>query len=318
MISIIGVLPDDTLVTDVPVEKETLEKFKWYWVDFSDPTPQEFNLLAAVFDFHPLAIEDCGILLQRPKLDYYDGYNFYVTHTVKEEEDEIIKEELDFFVGKNFVVTFHFEKSREVTQVWDRISQRAAVGDWDPYYVFYQILDKLVDTYFPLIYNLEGRLDVIEDNEKNQSMDELMEELFDIRHMLLHIRQTVNPMRDLLYRMLNSQHLTEIKKRREYFSDIYDHLLKVSELVSSNREITTDIRDSYLSMTSHQSNEVMKVLTIITSIFTPLTLISGIYGMNFQYMPELDDRYSYFIVLGIMLMIGLSLFFWFKKKGWFD
>ncbi|MDZ7836128.1 MAG: magnesium/cobalt transporter CorA [Alkalibacterium sp.] len=318
MISIIGILPDDTIVTDVPVEKETLEKFKWYWVDFSDPTPQEFNLLAAVFDFHPLAIEDCGILLQRPKLDYYNGYNFYVTHTVKEEKDEIIKEELDFFVGKDFVVTFHFEQSREVNQVWDRISQRAAVDEWDPYYVFYQILDKLVDTYFPLIYNLEGRLDVIEDNEKNQSMDELMEELFDIRHMLLHIRQTVNPMRDLLYRMLNSQHLTEIKKRREYFSDIYDHLLKVSELVSSNREITTDIRDSYLSMTSHQSNEVMKVLTIITSIFTPLTLISGIYGMNFQYMPELDDRYSYFIVLGIMLMIGLSLFFWFKEKGWFD
>jgi len=318
MINIIGILPDDTMETNVRLDEENLKKYKWFWADFSNPTADEFQMLDSVLHFHPLAIEDCGILLQRPKLDYYDGYDFYVTHTVKRESTEVIKEELDFFVGKNFVVTFHFEESKEVDQVWNRITTQAAIEKWDPYYVFYQVLDKLVDTYFPLIYALEGELDIIEDNRQKQSMDELMDELFDIRHMLLNLRQTVNPMRDLLYRMLNSQHLIEIRERREYFSDIYDHLLKVSELVSSNREITTDIRDNYLSRTSHQSNEVMKVLTIITSIFTPLTLISGIYGMNFVYMPELDERYSYFVVLGFMLVIGLSLFYWFKKKGWFD
>jgi len=318
MINIIGVLPDDTLETGVKVTEENLKKYKWYWVDFSNPSADEFRLLDSVFHFHPLAIEDCGIVLQRPKLDYYDGYDFYVTHTVKQEDKEVIKEELDFFVGKNFIVTFHFEESQEVEQVWKRITNQAAIEQWDPYYVFYQTLDKLVDAYFPLIYTIEEKLDLIEDNEEKQSMDELMDDLFDIRHMLLHIRQTVNPMRDLLYRMLNSQHLTEVKNRREYFSDIYDNLLKVSEMVSSNREITSDIRDNYLSVTSYQSNEVMKILTIITSIFTPLTLISGIYGMNFHYMPELDERYSYFIVLGIMLVVALSLFYWFKKKGWFD
>ncbi|GEK91260.1 magnesium/cobalt transporter CorA [Alkalibacterium kapii] len=318
MINIIGVLPDDTIETDVKVTEENLKRYKWYWVDFSEPTADEFQLLDTVFHFHPLAIEDSGIILQRPKLDYYDGYDFYVTHTVKQEGKEIVKEELDFFVGDNYIITFHFEKSKEVEQVWNRITSQTIVEKWDPYYVFYQTLDKLVDAYFPVIYDIEEKLDDIEDNKQNQSMDELMDELFDIRHMLLHIRQTVNPMRDLLYRMLNSQHLTGVKKRREYFSDIYDHLLKVSEMVSSNREITSDIRDNYLSVTSHQANEVMKVLTIITSIFTPLTLISGIYGMNFRYMPELDDRYSYFIVLGMMLFIGLSLFYWFKKKGWFD
>lgn len=318
MINIIGVLPDDTMETGVRVDEESIKKYKWYWVDFSNPTAEEFRLLDSVFHFHPLAIEDCGILLQRPKLDYYEGYDFYVTHTVKREESDVIKEELDFFVGKDFIVTFHFEPSKEVEQVWNRITAQAVVAKWDPYYVFYQTLDKLVDTYFPLIYHIEGKLDRIEDNRQNQSMDELMDELFDTRHMLLHIRQTVNPMRDLLYRMLNSQHLTEVKKRRVYFSDIYDHLLKVSELVSSNREFTTDIRDNYLSMTSHQSNEVMKILTIITSIFTPLTLISGIYGMNFVNMPELEWKYAYFVVLAIMSVIGLSLFYWFKKKGWFN
>ncbi|WP_423190406.1 magnesium/cobalt transporter CorA [Alkalibacterium sp. f15] len=318
MINVIGVLPDDTMETGVRVDEENLKKYKWYWVDFSNPTADEFRLLDYVFHFHPLAIEDCGILLQRPKLDYYEGYDFYITQTVKREGVEVIKEELDFFVGKNFIVTFHFETSKEVDQVWSRITTQAAAEEWDPYYVFYQTLDKLVDTCFPLIYHIENKLDVIEDNREKRSMDELMDELFDVRHMLLHIRQTVNPMRDLLYRMLNSQHLTEVKNRREYFSDIYDHLLKVSELVSSNREFTTDIRDNYLSMTSHQSNEVMKILTIITSIFIPLTLISGIYGMNFVNMPELEWKYAYYIVLGVMLIIGLSLFYWFRKKGWFN
>lgn len=318
MISIIGILPDDTMEINVRVDEENLKRYKWYWVDFNNPTADEFRLLDSVFHFHPLAIEDCGILLQRPKLDYYEGYDFYVTQTVKREGTDVIKEELDFFVGKNYIVTFHFEASNEVDQVWNRITSQTVTEKWDPYYVFYQTLDKLVDTYFPLIYHIEDKLDVIEDNRQNKSMDELMDELFDVRHMLLHTRQTVNPMRDLLYRMLNSQHLTEVRDRREYFSDIYDHLLKVSELVSSNREFTTDIRDNYLSITSHQSNEVMKVLTIITSIFTPLTLIAGIYGMNFVNMPELDERYSYFIVLGVMVVIGLSLFYWFKKKGWFN
>ena len=232
MINIIGVLPDDTMETNVKVTQENLKKYKWYWVDFSNPTADEFRLLDTVFNFHPLAIEDCGIVLQRPKLDYYDGYDFYVTHTVKQEGKETVKEELDFFVGDDYIITFHFEKLNEVEQVWERIKSQSVVEKWDPYYVFYQTLDKQVDAYFPVIYDIEEKLDSIEDNTQNQSMDELMDELFDIRHTLLHIRQTVNPMRDLLYRMLNSQHLTEVRNRREYFSDIYDHLLKVSEMVS--------------------------------------------------------------------------------------
>ncbi len=144
-----------------------------------------------------------------------------------------------------------------------------------------------------------------------------MNELFQIRYMVLTLRHTVNPMRDLLYRMLNSHHLKGIHIRREYFSNIYDHLLKISEMLISNRELTADIRDSYLSLNSHQTNHVMKVLTIITSIFSPLTFIAGIYGMNFKHMPELIWKYSYFTVLGIMLLISIFMVLWFKKKKWF-
>jgi len=201
--------------------------------------------------------------------------------------------------------------------VWTILLSHKKIEKWDTYYVFYQILDKIVDNYFPLLYSLEDDLDKIEDNTQNKSMNALMEELFDARYSLLNLRHTVHPMRDLLYRMLNSHHLKGINARREYFSDIYDHLLKLSEMVMSNREITADIRDSYLSLNSHQTNNVMKVLTIITSIFSPLTFIAGIYGMNFEHMPELSWRYGYLFSLTFMIVLGVIMILWFKRKGWF-
>jgi magnesium transporter len=317
LINVIGITNENDLETDISIKNINTSKYKWFWVDFNQPVDEEIKHLSDTFQFHPLAIEDCVQRLQRPKLDYYDNYTFYVTHIVREEKKEILKEELDFFIGENFVVTFHHKPAMEVKQVWDRLLTQKNIEKRDTYYVFYQILDKIVDNYFPLIYKIEDDLDKIEDNIQNKSMNYLMTELFDTRYMLLNLRHTVNPMRDLLYRMLNSHHLSGIRERKEYFSDIYDHLLKLSEMVMSNRDVTADIRDSYLSLNAHQTNNVMKVLTIITSIFAPLTFIVGIYGMNFENMPELTWKYGYFLSLGFMGTIGLLMFLWFKRKGWF-
>ncbi|WP_174731836.1 magnesium/cobalt transporter CorA [Mesobacillus harenae] len=317
MINIIGVTSDDQLKTNLPISSLDLSNYKWYWVDFDEPTDEEIKHLSETFHFHPLAIEDCVQRLQRPKLDYYDDHTFFVTHIVREAKKDISKEELNFFIGRNYIVTFHRQSAMEVSQVWEKLSLQRKAEKWDTYYVFYQILDKIVDNYFPLMYKIEDELDNIEGNTQNKSMDRLMDELFDTRYMLLNLRHTINPMRDLLYRMLNSHHLDGINERREYFSDIYDHLLKLSEMVMSNREVTADMRDSYLSLNSHQTNNVMKVLTIITSIFAPLTFIAGIYGMNFEYMPELTWKYGYFLSLGLMGVIAVAMFLWFNKKGWF-
>lgn len=317
MINFIAITNENNLETNINLHHADLSKYKWFWVDFDEPTDEEIKYLAYTFQFHPLAIEDCVQRLQRPKLDYYDDYTFYVTHIIREIEKEIYKEELDVFVGEKFIVTFHRMPSKEVTQVWDRFSVQKNTEKWDTFYVFYQILDKIVDNYFPLIYKIEDELNKIEHNTTKKSMTDLMNELFDTRSMLLNLRHTVNPMRDLLYRMLNSHHLSGIREKREYFSDIYDHLLKLSEMVMSNREVTADIRDSYLSLNSHQTNNVMKVLTIITSIFAPLTFIAGIYGMNFENMPELTWKYGYFLSLGFMGIIGVLMYLWFKRKGWF-
>ncbi|MFC5542778.1 MAG: magnesium/cobalt transporter CorA [Bacilli bacterium] len=316
MIYYIGITKEGHLEKGDSLNQILFSGFKWFWVDFSEPTEEEIRYLSDTFHFHPLAIEDCVQDLQRPKLDYFNHYTFFITHTLREENGELIKEELDFFVGETFIVTFHKQPSVEVIKVWNELIAATSVQQWDPYYVFYEILDKIVDNYFPIVYKIEDELaKIIMQQTGIQPMNDLME----TRNMLLKLLHSVNPMRDLLYRMLNSHHLNlnQIDERREYFSNIHDHLLKLSEMVMSNREVTADIRDSYISLNAHQTNNVMKVLTIITSIFAPLTFIAGIYGMNFRNIPELSWKYGYFATLFVMFLIGASMLLWFKRKGWF-
>lgn len=161
---------------------------------------------------------------------------------------------------------------------------------------------------------MEDTLNEIDQNSKRRTMEALLEVLFDTRQDLLSLRHAITPMRDLVYRIINSQRLTGTKDRIEYYSDIHDHLLKLTEMIEANRELTMDIRDSYISINSHQTNHVMKVLTVITTIFMPLTFIAGIYGMNFQNMPELYLKYGYFMILFLMILVGLGMSLWFKKK----
>lgn len=313
----IGITNENRLETDISLDQMDFSMYKWWWVDFNEPTEDEIRHLSETFHFHPLAIEDCVQRLQRPKLDYYENHTFYISHIVRDVEGELVKGELNFFVGENFIVTFHQMPTPEVDQVLNNLLSQDNRAKWNSLVVFHQILDNIVDNYFPLIYKIEEALDKIEDNTENKSMNDLMSELYDSRRMLLNLRHTIDPMRDLLYRMLNSNRLSGIVEKKEYFSDIYDHLLKLSEMVTANREVTADIRDSYLSLNSHQTNNVMKFLTIMTSIFAPLTLIAGIYGMNFENMPELTWKYGYFIIVGLMGIIGVSMYLWFRKKGWF-
>ncbi|MFC3885466.1 magnesium/cobalt transporter CorA [Bacillus songklensis] len=312
MIRSIAVTNDSKLIQDVPLERLLHSDIKWYWVDFSLPTEEESKALHDFFHFHPLAIEDCFHFLQRPKLDYYEGYNFLVLHSLNPKT--LLPEELDIFWGDHYLVTFHLESSMEIKTVWERMLKASNTINQSVVYVLYQILDKVVDQYFPSVYRIEDSLIQIEAEETaNRGTDEL----FQIRKELLRLRRTVFPMRDLLYRILESERIQIPKKNKAYFKDIYDHLLKLAESIESNRELTTDIRDSYISLNSNRMNSIMMTLTVITTIFMPLTFIAGIYGMNFEYMPELTWRYSYFIVLGVMVVIGLSMFWWFKAKGWF-
>lgn len=316
MIRTIAVDKQGLLKKNLPIETLTADRFLWYWIDFDQPDEKENLLLRDLLHFHPLAIEDCIYWQQRPKLDYFEDHTFFITQSIN--PDTLTKEELDFFVGTHFIVTYHHSQLEEVNKLWRLFHNEKNIKEWDSYKIMHFILDELVDQYFPIAYEIEDTLGRIDENSQNESMEKLLEELFAARQKLLTLRRTVSPMRDLVYRMLNSHRLPGVTNHREYFLNIYDHLLKLSEMIEANREITADIRDSYLSYNSHQTNRVMKILTVFTTIFMPLTFIAGIYGMNFAYMPELYWKYGYFSIMFIMAGIGLGMYVYFHKKGWFN
>ncbi|MGE7092785.1 magnesium/cobalt transporter CorA [Lysinibacillus sp. NPDC048646] len=315
MIRTMGISKNQQLLKGFPLEDIKNNHFEWFWVDFNCPTIEEELLLDTFFHFHPLAIEDCLMRLQRPKLDFYDDYHFFVIHRLNEET--LIAEELNIFVSDKFIVTFHKNETPEIDKVQKLLEEQPK--DWERGTVFltYQTIDKIVDSYFPLVYKIEDHLNALEDELTYQSSVNAMQIVFEFRSDLLHLRRTILPMRDLLYRVLSSYRFALKKSERAYFGDIHDHLIKLTEIVESNRELTADMRDNYMAMSSSRMNGIMMTLTIVSTIFIPLTFIAGVYGMNFDIMPELHGRYSYFIVLGIMLLIVAFMLSFFKYKGWF-
>lgn len=284
-------------------------------MDFIAPTAEESNLLTSYFKFHPLSVEDSiDEFTQRPKIDFYEGYSFLVLHAIHQES--LSPYEVDVFVGEQFIVTYQQKSIRNLNNLWERMRKDDVFRE-GPYYILHAVIDGLVDDYFPPVYRLEDQINSIEDNSEKESIQVLIEELFDIRADLSKLRRTVVPMSDLLYRIIHSERLSHLKEHRLYFYDVYDHLLKLTEMLESYRDFSSDIRDSYLSVNSNTMNSIMMTLTVITTIFMPLTFIAGIYGMNFAYMPELHWQYGYFIVLGLMGMIALLMFFYFRARGWF-
>jgi magnesium transporter len=242
--------------------------------------------------------------------------NFLVVHAVN--AVTLAAEEVDLFWGERFIVTFHLSPSWEIDEAWSRMEQQAALRRRGHAYAAYSVMDNLVDEYFPSVYQIEDQLNDIEIKGRTASTHLLMNEIFEIRAKLLKLRRTIVPMRDLFYRIVSSDKIDGIKAELIYFTDIYDHLLKLSEIIETTRDMTADMRDSYVSLNSNRMNTIMKTLTVITTIFMPLTFIAGIYGMNFAYMPELTWNWGYFAILGVMFGIGFAMFLWFRSKGWFE
>lgn len=315
MIRIIGFTREKQWVTDLKIEQLKTADLEWYWVDFCDPKEEECRLLDTFFHFHPLAIEDCYHLLQRPKIDHYEDVHFLVLHSI--ERKTLTVNEINIFIGPRFIVTFHYEPSPEIEEARSKLKTSVKIGEHGHLYAAYLVMDKLVDQYFPAVHELEDQLADMEIGSGDGLSQTAMSDIFSIRSRLLRLRKTIIPMRDLLYRLTNSDRIDELMPYKAFYHDIYDHLLKLSEMMDSCREMTADLRDSYISYNSNRMNTIMKTLTVITTIFMPLTFLAGIYGMNFSNMPELEWNWGYFAVLALMFVIGFSMYAWFRIKGWF-
>lgn len=315
MIRICAIRDDGEFLNDIKLRDVKDKQIVWYWVDFVSPNKEESNLLSSYFKFHPLSVEDSlDEFIQRPKIDFYEGYIFLVLHAIHQES--LVPYEVDVFLGDRFIVTYQQKNIRNLNNLWEKIRKDNRFRE-SPFHVLHAVIDSLVDDYFQPVYRLEDQINSIEDNSEKESIHVLLEKLFDIRADLSKLRRTLIPMSDLLYRIIHSERFSHLKEHRLYFHDVYDHLLKLSEMLESYRDFSSDIRDSYLSVNSNTMNSIMMTLTVITTIFMPLTFIAGIYGMNFDQMPELHWQYGYYIVLGLMGLIALFMFFYFRAKGWF-
>ncbi|MWC31217.1 magnesium/cobalt transporter CorA [Paenibacillus sp. MMS18-CY102] len=318
MLSIMAVTKQHERVQGLSLEDIRLryEAYEWFWIDFDQPSDEEIGLLETMFHFHPLAIEDCLHRLQRPKLDHYGETHFFVLHSLQPET--LFVHEVNLFIHERFIVSFHMQPSPELGAAMAKMMASTKGLHSCTLHGAYLVMDELVDRYFPAMYALDDQLAEKEIDDTSRSGTALLDEIFAIRAKLLHLRKTIMPMRDLLYRLLSSDRIEGLNEQRAFFADVHDHLLKLSEMLDASREMTADLRDSYISYSSNRMNGIMKTLTVITTIFMPLTFIAGLYGMNFDQMPELHMRWGYFGVLAVMAILGGCMFLWFKRKGWFD
>jgi len=322
MISSWAYLPDGTFVTQVP-----REKFKEYladertllWVDFEDPTDEENAILRSDFSFHPLLVDDCIASHSQPKLDEFENYFFMVIHscffyTEKELEEALNVRELDIFVGKNFVITYHKGHIRSVTTNRRRCEHGCQIMTQGSDFLFYNFLDSLVDNYFPILDELSLRLEKIEEDILENPRPELLAEIFILKRSLLTLRKIVAPQRELIGRFIRPGFPFIRSKIRPYFKDIYDHILRIYDISESARELISADMEAYLSSISFKLNETMKTLTIIATLILPLTLITGFYGMNIE-IPEFKwGYYGYLTVWGLIIATTVGMLFYFRKK----
>ncbi len=291
---------------------------KQTWIDIDGESEELLGKIGGLYNLHHLAIEDCKTLFHLPKIDYYPGYFFLVFHsfdTDKYYEGEIIWKELDIFFGKNFLITFHRKNIPAIEKLLNFSNQEVLKENLED--IFYYILDQTVDEYLPYMDKVYIDIDNLEDTIIKSIDSGSPERIINIKRKLLNIRKIISLERSLILDLSERSYEFFIKDMRFYFMDIYDHLFQVLETLDTYREILSGSMDIYLSSVSNKMNEIMKVLTIIATIILPLTLITGIYGMNFHYMPELYFRYGYYIILTLMSLITLVFILFFKRKKWF-
>ncbi len=270
------------------------------------------------YGIHPLVLEDILNLNQRSKLEIFDEYMFTVFKMIWLTDGDILEvEQVSMILGERFVITFQEKEGDVFDPLRKRITNgrgRARKSGAD--YLFYALLDIVVDNYFPVVERLEAALEEMEDRTISSATESIVEEIHGMRRTALEVKGYIGPMRDVTRMIMDTEEDLITRNLHPYLRDLYDHVIRVTESLEMLREGLSALREMHLSAVSNRMNEVMKVLTIIGTVFLPLTFIVGVYGMNFEYMPELKWRWGYPAVWGIMLVITGFMIGHFKRKRW--
>ncbi len=271
------------------------------------------------FELHPLIQEDIVTTNQRPKIDEYDDYLFIVFKMLHySDSEQLINEHVSMVMGKDYVLTLQEAEGDVFGDLRDRLEHgkgriRGASAD----YLMFAILDAVVDNYFTVIEFLSNKVEILEDKLFDDSEnDNITQEIQDLKKEILKIRRAVLPLREVINRLEKIETPLIEERTNKYISDLYDHIIQVNESVEIYRDMIWGLMDMYMTTISNKMNEVMKVLTIMASIFIPLTFMAGIYGMNFENIPELHFKYGYFYLLGAMVLVFIGMLWYFKRKKW--
>lgn len=313
----------ESCALDLEYLTESLSNYKVTWVDTDGLADVEaIQSLAGLFNFHRLAVEDVINCQQRAKIEQYGDHHFVVMRMLIY-KDVLQSEQFSLFLGQNYIVSFQEIPGDCLDPVRERIRQnRGKIRRSGPDYLFYCLIDAVIDSYFPLLERYGDVMDELEDEIILHCRRDTISRIHAIKRDLLLLRRTVWPLREVLNSLLRDSHPLVSEDTKLYLRDCYDHVVRIIDLIENYRELAADLMDLYLSMVSNRMNEVMKVLTVISTIFIPLTFIVGVYGMNFApedspfNMPELKWYYGYPLVWLLMIVIVITQLVFFYRKGW--
>lgn len=292
------------------------------WVSLEQPTNDELHqILGDVFHFHPLAIEDCESTgFQTPKVDDYGNYLFIVVMALLADHDRSLlsSEEFDIFLGQNYVVSSFFSpKITAVEKLLTRLQRDERLQTNGADFLCHALIDMIVDDYSPPLEALEDELEALEDRVLAQPQQETLEKILELKHATISVRRVIAPLREVINHLTREDYTMIDHQSVLYFRDIYDHLVRTYDWIDILRDMATNALEVYLNATSLRLNAVMKALTIVSTIFLPLSFVAGVYGMNFHYMPELSWRWGYPLVWVVFLLIAGGMLLFFKKRKWF-
>ena len=315
----------DNLITgtDVPLEKcvglKSSTTVSWINLDgiHDIPTLEAFG---NAFDLHPLALEDILHTNHRPKIEEFENYLLIILKMLEfdEQTSQVQAEQVSLVLTSNNVLSFQEKPGDVFSGVRERLMRKSGrIRLRGPDYLTYALVDSIVDSYFHILEKIGDRLEILEKELTLQPTQEILKHVHHLKGQLIFLRKAVWPLRELVNSLLQDEYELIQESTTVYLRDLYDHTLQIIDTVESFRDTASGLIDLYMSSISHRMNEVMQVLTIIASLFIPLTFIAGIYGMNFEYMPELKLSWGYPAVWGLMLLCVIGMLTYFKRKKWF-
>lgn len=300
-----------TLVDDVTTAKYPPEN-GFYWIDAEvDELPE----LQPLFNLHDLAIEDClNQEEQRPKLEIFDSNYFIVVNSIRFDDEEIFLRELNIFLGRFFIITATRQKLREMRAI-KPILLEEEINSADKF--LYHLLDLVVDNYFTVGYRIEAKIEKLDEDILLSMKKSHQNEIIGLRSEIMWLKNVLGPQKNVVMALTKKELRLIDENLQKYFNDIYENAVKIHEMFDTFRDLIGNLREAYQLSLANRANEIMRMFTALTTIFMPMTIITGIYGMNFQFMPpETHLRYGFFLVIGLIILVGLAMYFFFRKKEW--